>query len=301
MTNGRSEQTARTEQVVIAGRYLIHDCLNSGTSSSVFLCEDLSERGRVLAAKILSSHLPADPVDEQRFRNEMRLAGRVNHPNVIHAIENFQDGDILGFTMEYADGGDLADALAEAGTFPPIDVLYFLHQIGHGLSAIHDAGIIHRDIKPENILLTLDGTVKISDFGVARATAKHGGAVNDSELTGTIDYISPEFIERGELSFGSDVYALGVMGYELLTGRCPYNGASMIETLREQLKRDPVPPSQLCPNCTPELERIVLKALARRPQDRYLSAADFVVDLDAYLAERILARDTETHGGFFSS
>ena len=180
--------------------------------------------------------------------------------------------------MEYVGGGDLADKL-EDGALPINDAVQILAQICGGVQVIHLAGIIHRDLKPENILLTQDGDVKITDFGIARLgrTSKlteHGGVV------GTIDYVSPEYLEEGHVDARSDIYALGVLAYEMIVGHSPFRGDSVIATMTMRLRSDPAAPDTLREDCPKELSDIILRALQRDPKNRYQEAKEMQVDLN---------------------
>ncbi|HQH29013.1 MAG TPA: serine/threonine-protein kinase, partial [Oligoflexia bacterium] len=221
-----------------------------------------------------------DEVAAARFRNEIVASYAVSHPNVVRAYEYFRDGDLIAFTMEYIGGGDLADRINNDDEIPIDEIIGMLCQMASGMQAIHDAGIIHRDLKPENILITSQGSIKITDFGIARRgtgpkLTEHGGVV------GTIDYVSPEYLERGQVDERSDIYAMGVMAYEMITTEAPFRGKSVIETMTMRLRTDPEPPHYLRPDCPVALSNIVLKAMARNPERRYQSAAEILDDLEA--------------------
>jgi len=270
-------------ELLITGRYRIKRCLHQGSASSVFLCLDEGSGGREVAVKLLSHDLPEGNPERVSFYREMMLAAMIRHENVIRTYECFQEGSVLGFAMEYADGGDLADYMTRNSRIALEDALYFLHQTALGLVAIHEAGIIHRDIKPENILLTSKGQLKIADFGIAQLYSSLDRLLTEEEVRGTVDYIAPESLQGRESGCGSDVYALGVMGYELITGTCPFQGASMIETLREQLTREPAAPSRLRQDCPAALDVLLLKAMARDPSRRHNSTRAFLADIEEVL------------------
>ena len=247
----------------------------------VYACRHRELAGHLVAIKVLFPEVAQDKVAAARFRNEIFASYGVSHPNVVRAYEYIRDGDLVAYTMEYVGGGDLADRLSKPGKFMPIDeVVRLLGQMSSGVQAIHDAGIVHRDLKPENILLTTDGQVKIADFGIARTghgpkLTEHGGVV------GTIDYVSPEYMLNSHVDWRSDIYALGILAYEMIAGESPFRGDSVYATMTKRLKQDAAPPSSLRPECPPALDRIILKAMQRDPEQRYQSAAEMYYDLQA--------------------
>lgn len=262
---------------IVNGRYEIVKCLGTGSMGMVYACRNRELNGMLVAMKVLFSEVARDEVQAARFRNEIVASYEVNHPNVVRAYEYFKDGDIVAFTMEYVGAGDLADRINESQLEIP-EIIKMLTQICGGVQAIHDKGIIHRDLKPENILLTASGDCKITDFGIARSFSgpkltEHGGVV------GTIDYVSPEYLEQGQVDQRSDIYALGVLIYEMLTGESPFKGKSVIETMTMRLRTDPVPPHHLRPDCPTLLSNICLKMMARDPEQRYQSARAILEDL----------------------
>ena len=267
---------------IVNGRYEILKSLGTGSMGLVYVCRHLELAGHVVAMKVLFNEVVRDEVVRSRFINEIVASYGVNHPNVVRAYEYFQDGDIVAFTMEYVDGGDLADRLAMKEPIPMDQVIKWLKQMCLGVQAIHDAGIVHRDLKPENVMLTHAGDVKIADFGIAKTGSgpkltEYGGVV------GTIDYVSPEYLERGQVDERLDIYALGVLAYEMITGNVPFQGDSVIETMTLRLKTIPETPAAIRPECSEELGRIVMRALRREPGERYQKAIEMYHDLD-YLA-----------------
>lgn len=272
---------------IINGRYEIVQRLAAGSMAIVYGCADHEMGGKMVALKVLLPEVARDAVSLARFRTELVAAYSVNHPNVVRVYEYFRDGDIAAYTMEYVDGGDLAD-LIDPDQPPPIDeVVRLLCQICSGVQAIHDHGIIHRDLKPENILLTTRGDAKISDFGIVRTQVgrkltAHGGVV------GTIDYVSPEYIGYGHLDARSDIYGVGVLAYRLITGIFPFKAGTLFETVALRLKEDARAPSMHRPLCPPALDGIVLKALARDPKERYQSMREMLCDLVELLPARFV-------------
>ncbi len=263
---------------VVNGRYEVVKCLGTGSMGMVYACRHRELSGHLVAMKVLFAEVARDEVAAQRFRNEIVASYGVSHPNVVRAYEYFRDGDLIAFTMEYIGGGDLADRIGLDEPIEVMEIVRMLMQMCSGVQAIHDAGIIHRDLKPENILLTANGDIKITDFGIARTgtgpkLTEHGGVV------GTIDYVSPEYLEQGQVDARSDIYALGVLAYEMVTGEAPFKGKSVIETMTMRLRSDPEPPSSLRSDCPEELDRIVLRAMARDPEERYQQSSEMFADL----------------------
>jgi len=270
---------------VIAGRYEVVKCLGAGSMGLVYACRHRELSGHMVAVKVLFPEVAQDKTAAARFRNEIFASYGVSHPNVVRAYEYLRDGDIVAYTMEFVGGGDLAERLGRTGDPVPIEqAIKILAQMCSGVQAIHDAGIVHRDLKPENILLTKDGQVKIADFGIARTghgpkLTEHGGVV------GTIDYVSPEYMLNSQVDWRSDIYAIGILGYEMLTGESPFRGDSVYATMTKRLKSDPKPPSALRADCPVELDKIILNAMERDPEKRYQSAAEMFYDLSALLPE----------------
>ena len=278
-----------TEALLVEGRYRVRACLSNGTSGAVFLCVEPDRPHRLLAIKLLLKG-PATSQDQlERFRNEMVLSTCVEHPNVAYALDTFESEQVLGFSTEFAAGGDLGDYLAHHGRVPLPRALRLIEQAGRGLQAIHRAGLVHRDLKPENILIFHEESFKIADFGVATMVPGLSAVVSD-QILGTFDYIPPEVIERGEISIRSDIYALGVLAYEIITGICPFQGLGMLESLRSQLSCDPAAPSRLNYECTPALDRVLLRALARDPGQRYQYVAEFLEELQSVLKLKSFGR-----------
>ena len=196
--------------------------------------------------------------------------------------------------MEYVGGGDLASKLGAEDRMAIPEIVRMLSQMAAGCQAIHDAGIVHRDLKPENILLTSEGNVKIADFGIARNRhgpnlTEHGGVV------GTIDYVAPEYMLKSQVDWRSDIYALGILAYEMVTGESPFRGDCVYATMTKRLKTDPEPPSKLRTECPAELDRIILKAMQREPEKRYQASIEMFSDLQK-LASQIGVSNVEAGG-----
>lgn len=283
---------------VIAGDYEVVKCLGAGSMGLVYACRCPGQSAFV-AVKVLFPEVSKDRIATARFRNEIFASYGVAHPNVVKAYKYIRDGDLVAYTMEYVAGGDLADRLGRSRDPLSIpDIIRILIQMCAGVQAIHESGIVHRDLKPENILLTKEGDVKIADFGIARTghgpkLTEHGGVV------GTIDYVSPEYILNSQVDWRSDIYAMGILAYEMLTGESPFRGDSVYATMTKRLKTDPEPPGKSNANCPPELDRIVMRAMQRDPEARYQAAAEMQRDLQAVAEQygyrvQALARTSST-------
>lgn len=263
----------------IGDHYEITKCLGFGSMGVIYAGRHLHFNSVPVAIKVLYSDIENDTVLFQRFKQEVNSFYLVNHENVVRSFEYIKEGDLIAFTMEFVGGGTLAQQMYAENPIPLGQAVRYLKQICAGTNAIHKAGIIHRDLKPENIMLTEKGDVKITDFGVAltgegpRLTA-HGGVI------GTLDYLSPEYLEQGVLDHRADIYSIGVIGYEMIAKRKPFKGNSVIDTVRLKLRSMPEPLVDLNPACSPELEQIILKALRSKPDDRYQNVQQMLYDLE---------------------
>lgn len=262
---------------LIDGRIEVIKPLSLGDYCQVYLAREPSAGGRIIAIKILSLiNKDTDGLIKARFYNEIRASHRVQHPNVVRTFEYISNDSIVAYTMEYFPGGDLASLVDAHGQLPISRALDIFVQLSDGLQAIHAAGIIHRDIKPENILIADDGVVKISDFGIARMGTTLG---KGRGIVGTLTYLSPEYLRDGRLDQRSDIYSAGIVAYELITGRVPVSGSSVVEILQLQIKGNHRPVHELNPFCPIPLSRIISRALQVDPDQRYQSGAEMLDDL----------------------
>ncbi len=251
--------------------------LGEGSTGVVYLARH-AELGDNVAIKVLRLHLASNEHWRARFKNEAFAAYSVNHPNVLSVYEYFADKDLVALSMEFAENGDLTSILNSKLSIATITQV--LLQIARGLEAIHQAGLVHRNIKFENILLARDNQVKICDFCQAFPVGARPKA-EEGAIVGTIDYVTPEYMRFGVVDWRTDIYALGIIGYELITGRSPFQGNSVYETMRKRLDCLPTAPSLLRGDCPRVLDQIILQALSIRPEDRYQSAADLANALEA--------------------
>ncbi|MEN9749167.1 MAG: hypothetical protein RL149_245 [Actinomycetota bacterium] len=255
---------------LIHGRYQVNKLIARGGMATVYLAED-NRLDRKVALKVIHPHLANDPNFREKFVREAKLAARLSHPNLVNVFDQSEDDDIVFLAMEYVSGITLRQALDDFGSLTPSRALEVFEPIIAGLAAAHGAGILHRDIKPENVLLSDDGRIKLSDFGLARpisAQTQTGGVV------GTVAYLSPELVSRGTADARSDVYAAGIMLFELLTGTQPFKGEQAVQVAMQHATSEVPAPSSVKANVPELLDEIVLWATSKLPQDRPADAIE---------------------------
>jgi serine/threonine-protein kinase len=257
---------------LIAERYLIKAFVASGGMASVYRAED-TVLERVVALKIIHPHLATDRSFVDKFRREAKMAASLSHPNLVNVFDQGTDNQAIFQVMEYVPGINLRDALNDFGSLSPKRALEILEPLTAGLAAAHAAGILHRDLKPENVFLSDNGTVKLGDFGLAREISSH---TQTGSLVGTAAYLSPELVLRGQADARSDVYSLGVMAFEMLTGKQPYDGDQAVQIAYQHANSNIPAPSSLNPEVPELLDEIVLWATARNPSDRPASATELL-------------------------
>ncbi|WP_189865051.1 serine/threonine-protein kinase [Streptomyces poonensis] len=253
--------------MLIAGRYQLHDPIGRGAMGEVWRAYD-ETLGRPVALKLLLNQ-GADATAASRFRLEAQTAGRLNHPHVVGVLDFGEQEDRLYLVMELVEGDSLARLLADSGPLPAERVARIAAEAAAGLAAAHRQGIVHRDIKPANLLLDANGTLKIGDFGIARFLDDPGAALTATgQIVGTSLYIAPERALGQTAGPPSDMYSLGCVLYQLLTGRPPYQGDSAVGILHQHLDAAPVPPHELGVAIPPAFENYLLGLLNKQPQDR---------------------------------
>ncbi|MEV0592690.1 Stk1 family PASTA domain-containing Ser/Thr kinase [Nonomuraea cavernae] len=273
---------------LLDGRYRIESRIARGGMATVYLALDI-RLDRTVALKVMHRSLAEDPAFVRRFIGEAKSVASLSHPNVVHVFDQGTDGDVVYLSMEYVPGRTLRDTLRDRGRLPAREALEIMIPVLAALGAAHQAGMVHRDVKPENVLLTDDGRIKVVDFGLARAIE----ATNQTRtgvMIGTIGYMSPEQVMTGGADVRSDVYAAGIMLFELVTGQQPYDGETPMSVAYRHV-HDRVPaPSSLVPEVPPLIDTLVAHATAREPADRPADATAMLVA--AVDAHRMLPRLT---------
>jgi eukaryotic-like serine/threonine-protein kinase len=261
---------------IIDGRYRVSARLGSGGMADVYLAQD-TLLGRQVALKLLHHRFAEDQEFVERFRREASSAAGLSHPNVVAVFDRGEWDGTYYIAMEYLPGRSLKAVVREHGALSPQDATDIVVQILLATRFAHKRGIIHRDIKPHNVILDEEGRAKVTDFGIARAGA------SDMTLTGSImgtaQYLSPEQAQGHAVSESSDLYAVGVVLYELLTGQVPFEGESPVTVALKQVSVEPTPPSSLNPAVTPALEAVVMRSLAKDPVARFANADEFIAAL----------------------
>ena len=259
------------------GRYQLQGRLGAGGMATVYLAEDTSLHRKV-AIKVLAERYAEDEQFVERFRREAQSAAGLNHPNIVAIYDRGVAEGTYYIAMEYLDGPTLKDVIDERGGLDPNRAIGFATQILAALRFAHNHGVVHRDIKPHNVVVSPDGRLKVTDFGIARAGASQMTEVGS--IVGTAQYLSPEQARGEVVGPPSDLYSVGIVLYEMLTGRVPFEGDSAVAIAMKHLSEEPVPPSVYAPGVPPALEQVVLRALAKDAGDRYQTAEEMSADLD---------------------
>jgi eukaryotic-like serine/threonine-protein kinase len=274
----------------VGGRYELGELLGRGGMAEVRRAVD-QRLGRPVAVKQLRTDLATDPTFQARFRREAQSAAGLNHPTIVAVYDTGEETDPLTgvsvpyIVMELVEGQTLRDVLREGRKILPERALELTQGVLDALSYSHKAGIVHRDIKPANVMLGPGGGVKVMDFGIARAVADTSATMTQTAaVIGTAQYLSPEQARGETVDARSDLYSAGCLLYELLVGRPPFVGDSPVSVAYQHVREAPVPPSQLDPEITPEIDAVVLKALAKDPADRYQSASEMKADISRLLS-----------------
>lgn len=263
---------------VVDGRYLVLELIATGGMASVYRAVD-TRLDRDVALKVMKPHLVHDESFVTRFKREARAAARLSHPHIVSTFDQGEDAGRVWLAMEYVPGQTLREVVQEQGALSPRHALEVLDAVLLALGEAHAAGIVHRDVKPENVLIRDDGVVKVADFGLARAVTTDTATSATSEVLGTLSYISPEQVEAGPVTTRSDVYAAGLMLFEMLTGRKAFAGDSIPNVLFQHVHHGVPAPSTLVPELAPSLDSLVLHAAAKDPADRPEDAAEFLAEV----------------------
>ncbi len=264
---------------LIAGRYELEELVGSGGMATVYRAHDrLLERS--VALKILHEQFSQDPDALERFGREARAVAQLAHPNIVTVIDRGEDAGRPYIVFEYIGGENLKQLVAREGPLPVATVIEIGLQVARALEAAHDRGVVHRDIKSQNVLLAEEGRAKVTDFGIARTRNTEGMTLTGT-IMGTSDYIPPEQARGETAGEAGDVYSLGVVLFELLTGRLPYEGDNAVAVAMRHVN-DPVPDvRELRQDVPPRLAALVHRALAKEPRDRFPTMSDLVAELEA--------------------
>ena len=273
-----SDDTTRVQgDGLFDGRYRFIEKIGQGGMAKVFLAEDVSLHRKV-AIKVLGERYAEDAQFVERFQREARAAAGLNHPNIVQVYDHGRANGSYYIAMEYLEGPTLDDVIAEEGHLPARRAIDLTLQILAALRFAHRHGVVHRDVKPQNMILLRDGRVKVTDFGIARAGSSE--MTEAGSIIGTAQYISPEQARGLPVGPPADLYSVGVVLYKMLTGRVPFDGESAVAVAMRHVQERPVPPSHLNPDVPPDLERVVMRALAKDVERRYQTADEMGIDLD---------------------
>src|SRR3954465_13507362 len=273
------------------GRYRIVRKLGTGGMANVYLAED-EVLGRRVAIKILNDRHAGDDQFVERFRREAKNAASLSHPNIVSIYDRGQAEGTYYIAMEYLDGRSLKELIVARGPAPVNVAIEYARQILAAIRFAHRHGIVHRDIKPPNVLVDAEGRLKVTDFGIARAGASQ--MTEAGSIIGTAQYLSPEQARGAPVDQTSDLYSVGVVLYELLTGQVPFTGDTPLEIAMKHLSEVPKPPSEHRDDVPHDLDSVVLRALAKEPSERYPSAEEMDADLARILEGLPVGEETES-------
>ena len=270
--------TMNIKGLLLDNRYRIVDKIGVGGMADVYLGED-TLLGRQVAIKVLHANFANDDEFVTRFKREAQAAGKLNHPNIVNMYDVGFDQDLHYIVMEYVDGETLKEYITRHGRLSIDEAVKFTIAIAEGLEHAHTMGIVHCDIKPHNVIITRTGRVKVTDFGIARAMNATNTVMYTNSILGSAHYLSPEQASGKPVDGNTDIYSLGVVLYEMLTGRVPFEGETPIAVALKHVREKVAPPTRYNPSIPQLLEAVVLKALSKNPADRFDSISDMISDL----------------------
>jgi eukaryotic-like serine/threonine-protein kinase len=265
--------------------YHLDELVARSGMASIFKATDI-RNNRTVAIKVPHPEMEADPLFFDRFKREADIGQKLDHPGVMKVIkpetpsDDADEPSRVYMVMEWVDGRLLRNILSEETRLPPERAVHITGEILQALDYIHHHGVVHRDLKPENIMVGPNDAIKLIDFGLAgQEGSRRLTFANLTQVMGTPNYISPEQVRGKRGDARSDIYSVGVMLYEMLTGKCPFDGPNPFAIMNERLLNNPVPPRELNPDISPELQEIIYRAMEREPQNRYPTAREFAHDL----------------------
>lgn len=289
---------------IFGGRYEVLERIGAGGMAIVYKAKDVL-LNRVVTIKVLREQFVTDEDFIRRFRREAQSVASLSHPNIVSVYDVGKEVDTEYIVMEYVEGRNLKEIIREFAPLSTEQSINLARQITEAIQNAHEHHIIHRDIKPHNILVTADGHAKVTDFGIARAVSS-ATVTHTGDIIGSVHYLSPEQAKGLQSNEQSDIYSLGIVLYELITGKVPYDGETPITIALKHLQEQPVLPSKINPRIDKEFEAVIMRAIAKSPEQRYLSAKDLLADLNHIQAGRPISRvvplvsdseATQTHKG----
>ena len=275
---------------VLDGRFKVASLTKRGGMACIYRAEDLAT-GRTVALKVPLLRFESDPLLFTRFQREEEIAARLDHPFILKAIQSSAPKSRPYLAMDFIEGETLDEVIARSRPVPEPEAVRIASQICEALEHLRLRGVAHRDLKPENVIVCGDGTIRLFDFGIAKSAWLRRLTLGSlTPALGTPDYLSPEQVLAKGGDHRSDIYSLGAILYEMLTGRVPFEGDAPFVVMNARVTGDPPAPRALNPRLTPVVEEIVLHAMARKPQERYATAAEMKAELDDYECVKLTGR-----------
>ena len=281
---------------LIGNRYEVIEEVGKGGMACVYKAKCLV-LNRYVALKVLRPEFREDKDFINRFKVEAQSAGSLSHPNIVSIYDVGQDGDLDYIVMEYVEGVTLKDYIGAKGVIPWKEAVDYAVQICAGLEHAHRKGIVHKDIKPHNIIITREGAIKITDFGIAKVMSTSTIATGGAAAMGSVHYFSPEQARGGYIDAKTDIYSLGVLMYEMVTGRLPFEGDTAVAVAMQHIERDPVPPTEMGVDIPQSLENVILRAMCKEQSGRYDTATKLMIDLKKVYMGATVTYDTSLNDG----